>query len=103
SSGLTLRSPSTGLITSEISFCEPLHPNMCSIIESAAGPQLFGVCFSYGGEGSKACAGRGGNVAVAGMGVSTMALVGVMGTAVFTGLGVFVGLRIAVGTLPTGW
>ena len=49
---------------------------------------------------SNACAGRGGSVAVAGMGVSSATLVGeVVGV---TGFFVPVGFGIAVGTLPTG-
>ena len=48
----------------------------------------------------KACAGRGGSVGVAGIGVSATILVGiVVGVAGFL---VLVGLGIAVGTSPTG-
>ena len=32
-------------------------------IESVAGPQLFAVCFSYGGDVMDACEGKGGRVA----------------------------------------
>ena len=48
----------------------------------------------------KACVGRGGSVGVAGIGVSTTTLVGVV--VGIEGLFVLVGLGIAVGTSPTG-
>lgn len=73
-------------------------------MESAAGPQLLAVCFSYGGEPSIACGGGGANVGVGGTGVATSsgvevtALVG-PGRLVVVGAGVF---GNAVGALPTG-
>ena len=88
---------------SEISFWLPLQPTICSIIESAAGPQLFAVCFSYGGEPSIACGGEGARVAVGGIVVGTSSGVEVAGLVglgrLVAGSGVF---GIAVGALPTG-
>src|SRR5512139_820082 len=91
-------------MTSEISFWLPLQPNACSIMESAAGPQLLAVCFSYGGEPSDICGGGGASVGVGGMGVSaTIVLVAVTGAVGLAGLTVLVGFGIAVGTEPTGF
>jgi hypothetical protein len=39
---------------------------MCKAIERAAGPQLFGVWNSYGGDGSDTCVGKGSGVAEGG-------------------------------------
>ncbi len=70
---------------------------MCNAIESVAGPQLFAVCFSYGGDGMENCAGNGASVAVAVDAISAtrvgvwiivgVAGCGVTGNAVGTGPG----------------
>ena len=73
---------------------------MCNIIESAAGPQLFAVCFSYGGELRNACSGGGASVAVGGIKVGMISGIDVIA---IVGVTILVGFGIAVGTLPTGW
>ena len=72
---------------------------MCKAIESVAGPQLLGVCCSYGGLGSEACAGSGTSVGV-GVAVGSSAIGCVVAVTVgVTGLGV---TGKAVGTGPGG-
>ena len=75
---------------------------MCNIMDNAAGPQLFAVCFSKGGEFRNAWAGGGASVAVGGMGVSATGIVGVTAAVGLAGFFVLVGFGIAVGTAPTG-
>jgi hypothetical protein len=73
-------------------------------MDRAAGPQLFGVCFSYGGDVIDACAGGGSSVDVGTAAVSTTGVIGIVVCVGMTGVDVasLVGLGIAVGTSPTG-
>jgi len=69
-------------------------------MDNAAGPQLLAVCFSYGGDVSENCAGRGGNVAVG----TTDGVASIMGVLICTGVQVR-GRGVtgnAVGTGPIG-
>ena len=69
-------------------------------MDRVAGPQLFGVCFSYGGDLMENCAGKGAMVTVAVADGRTCA------SAVFVGAAVGVETEgvtgNAVGTGPTG-